>query len=136
MRDTVAKIKSEETWDPLSGTSRVFFDEGDQRYSVEASGSRYLIAVNVRPGKIGSIIVPPNYRNTETSGFVVGLGDGVWDPETEQRVPPPRKIGDMVLFGEYAGSKVELGGREFRIMPYDSIIGVLHPERSIDDQED
>jgi co-chaperonin GroES (HSP10) len=41
----------------------------------------------------------------------------------------------MVLFGLYTGSKVELGGREFRIIQYDSVLGVLIPEGDTPDEE-
>lgn len=136
LRDTYDKIRSEETWHTMVGTSKIYFDEGEDRYSIRSAGPRYLVAVNARPGRIGSIIIPETYRTTETSGFIVGVGDGEYDPKTGKRTPPPLEIGDRVLFSAYAGSKVELGGKEFRILQYDSIIGVLTPEGKAEKDED
>jgi len=126
-------MKDTETWNPLVGTQKVFFEDQGVNYAAESCGARYLIVVKPRAGKIGNIIIPDNYAPNESTGYIVGLGDGIWDPDTKEYIPPPRGLGDMVVFGEYAGSKFDLGGKSYRTMPYDSILCVLTREEEPED---
>ena len=129
-------LADDQSFDPDRHVESVSFEEAGVKYNIEASGPRYLIVVKSAPGKHGNIVIPDTYRPKETVGWIVDVGDGTLDHETGRRVPPRFGVGDLVMFGHHAGTKVDLGGREYRLMQYDSVLGRLTPvDNPHEDQE-
>jgi len=72
----------------------------------------------------GGIIIPDTAREKPQQGKVVAVGPGKTD-EKGNRVAIGVKVGDRVLFGKYAGSEVEIEGKQYLIMREEDILGVI-----------
>jgi len=57
-------------------------------------------------------------------GEVVAVGEGKL-LNNGQTVPPKVKEGDVVIFGKYAGTEVELEGEKYLVMSEDEILAVV-----------
>ncbi len=68
---------------------------------------------------IGGIIIPDSAKEKPLRGTVIAVGKGTKD---EEMVLKP---GDMVLFGKYAGTELELDGQMYLIMKQSDIFATL-----------
>ena len=74
----------------------------------------------------GSTIVLPDSVNKQKSmrGSVLAVGNGTVAKSGEKR-PLDVKVGDRVVFGQYAGTEVKMGGEEYLMMREEDIMGVV-----------
>ena len=72
----------------------------------------------------GGIVLPGKAAEKPSQGEVVAVGNGRVLDNGEVR-PLAVKAGDVVVFGQYAGSTVKLDGEELLIMSESEIFGVL-----------
>ena len=73
----------------------------------------------------GGIIIPDTVsKEKPQEGKVVAAGNGKVTPEGKV-LPLDVKVGDLVLFGKYAGSEIKVDGVEYLIMREDDILGVV-----------
>jgi chaperonin GroES len=72
--------------------------------------------------KLSSLLVLP--QNKLFSGIIVAAGEGKKLPKGGLE-PMNVKVGDHVLFGEYSGQKVTVGGEELLMMREPDVIGIL-----------
>ncbi len=73
----------------------------------------------------GGIIIPDTVtKEKPQEGKVVAVGKGKMT-EDGKLIPMDVKVGDLVLFGKYAGSDVKVDGQEYLIMREDDILGVV-----------
>ena len=72
----------------------------------------------------GGIVIPGSATEKPSQGEVLAVGPGKkLDSGTVQEVD--LKVGDKVLFGQYAGSTVKLDGEELLIMNESEVFGVI-----------
>ena len=72
----------------------------------------------------GGIIIPDTAQEKPQEGKVVAVGRGkVQDDGTLQKLDV--KKGDRILFTKYAGSEVDLDGKEHLILREDDVLGIL-----------
>ncbi len=72
----------------------------------------------------GGIVLPESARERTVEGRVLSVGDGrVLDDGT--RAPLQVKEGDRVLFSDWAGMEVEVGGEELLILNESDILAVV-----------
>ena len=72
----------------------------------------------------GGIILPDSAKQKPQQGKVISVGPGkLTDAGT--RTVLAVKVGDIVLFGKYSGSDVEIGGKEFKILRETDILAKL-----------
>ena len=72
----------------------------------------------------GGIVIPDSAAEKPSQGEVVAVGPGKkLDNGAVQEVD--LKVGDKVLFGQYAGSTVKLDGEELLIMNESEVFGVV-----------
>lgn len=72
----------------------------------------------------GGIVIPDSAAEKPSQGEVVAVGPGKkLDDGSVQAMGV--KVGDKILFGQYAGSTVKLEGDEFLIMSESEIFGVI-----------
>lgn len=98
-----------------------------------------ILILPVRPKKIskGGIMIAESARTAESVlnyiGQVVALGPLAYTSERfklpDGSMIEPPKVGDIVIFGKYAGQPIEHRGMKFRFINDDEILGrVRDPE--------
>jgi len=72
----------------------------------------------------GGIVIPDSAAEKPSQGEVLAVGPGKkLDNGTIQTVD--LKVGDKVLFGQYAGNTVKIAGEELLIMNESEVYGVI-----------
>jgi len=88
--------------------------------NLKVKGERVLVLLRLeataKPVGSGKVIFMPESKDGMTRAEVVAVGDGVKDSEV--------KKGDKVFIKGNTGYNLELDGRTFTMLPYDSIIGL------------
>jgi len=72
----------------------------------------------------GGIVLPGNAQEKPSQGEVLAVGEGKTLDNGEVRKPAV-KVGDQVVFGQFAGNTVKVDGEELLIMSENDIYGVL-----------
>lgn len=103
------------------------------------SGYRILCAIpeaekQFEESEIGLMKADETMRNEETLTtvlFVVELGPDCYKDTTKFPSGPWCKQGDFILIRPYAGSRLVIHGREFRIINDDTVEGIVDDPRGI-----
>jgi chaperonin GroES len=82
----------------------------------------------VRPGEeeevtTGGIVLPDTARKKPREGEVVAVGPGKL-LENGQRAPLEVSVGDVVVYSDFAGTEVKIGGEEYVILDEGSVLAV------------
>jgi chaperonin GroES len=72
----------------------------------------------------GGIVLPEAAKEKPRQGRVLSVGDGRMLPDGT-RASHQVSEGDRVLFGEFAGEKVLVGGEELLILSEDEILAIV-----------
>lgn len=72
----------------------------------------------------GGILLPGSAQEKPQQGEVIAVGNGQIRDNGDVR-PLDVKVGDKVLFGQYAGQTVKVDGEELLIMKESDVLGVL-----------
>lgn len=67
----------------------------------------------------GGIIIPDTAKEKPQRGTVVAIGPGKKDE------PLTVKVGDMVLYGKYAGTEISVEGHDYLIMRESDIVAII-----------
>jgi chaperonin GroES len=67
----------------------------------------------------GGIIIPDTAQDKPQQGEVVAVGNGRKDE------PMTVKVGDVVLFGKYGGTEIELEGDKFLLLKESDIFAII-----------
>lgn len=67
----------------------------------------------------GGIIIPDTAKEKPQRGKVVAVGNGKPDE------PMTVKVGDVVLYGKYAGTEIQVDGRDLLIMRESDIFAII-----------
>ncbi len=65
------------------------------------------------------IIIPDSAKEKPQKGEVVAVGPGTKDVEMQV------KVGDVVLYGKYAGTELNLDGEDLLVMRQSDILGTI-----------
>lgn len=68
---------------------------------------------------VSGIIIPDTAKEKPLQGTVLAVGNGTKDEEMVL------KVNDMVLYGKYSGTEVELDGEKYLIMRQSDVLAVL-----------
>jgi len=72
----------------------------------------------------GGIIIPDSAKEKPQEGKVIAVGKGkIGEDGTVHKMDV--KKGDVVLFGKYAGTEVNIEGEEHLIIREDDVLGVI-----------
>ena len=71
------------------------------------------------------IVLPDSAKKENPKGEVVRLGQGRWSQQHERFHDFSCRVGDVVLFQQFAGFTLEEDGREFRVIRDHDIVGVF-----------
>ncbi|MBL4696514.1 MAG: co-chaperone GroES [Rhizobiaceae bacterium] len=72
----------------------------------------------------GGIILPDNAQEKPSEGEIVAVGSGARD-ESGKLVPLDVKKGDLILFGKWSGTEVQINGEDLLIMKESDIMGII-----------
>ncbi len=86
---------------------------------VRPLADRVLVAPAPAEEKVGGIIIPDTAKEKPQRGTVVAVGNGTKD---EAMVV---KVGDVVLYGKYAGTEFENEGEKYLMMRQSDILAVV-----------
>jgi len=67
----------------------------------------------------GGIIIPDTAKEKPQRGTVLAVGPGKKDE------PLTVKVGDMVLYGKYAGTEITIDGNDYLIMRESDIVAIV-----------
>lgn len=67
----------------------------------------------------GGIIIPDTAKEKPQRGHVVAVGPGKKDE------PITVKVGDVVLYGKYAGTEITIDGNDYLIMRESDIVAIV-----------
>jgi len=88
--------------------------------SIKPLSDRVLVEPSAAEEKTtGGIIIPDTAQEKPQRGQVVAVGDGKKDE------PLTVKVGDAVLYGKYAGTEIQIEGKDYLIMRESDIFAVL-----------
>ena len=72
----------------------------------------------------GGLFIPETAKEKPQRGEIVAAGNGK-KTEDGKVLPLDVKIGDIVLFGKYAGTVVKVDGNDYLMMREDDILAVV-----------
>ena len=72
----------------------------------------------------GGIVIPDSAKEKSTKGEVVAIGEGKALDNGSVRAPKI-KVGDKVIYGQYAGSTYKSEGTEYKIIKEDDVLAIL-----------
>jgi chaperonin GroES len=89
----------------------------------EPFGDRVLVkqADEETQAKRGCIEIPEGQKEPPLEGTVLRVGPGRWDRGAMVR--PEAEVGDLVVFGRYAGSPIWIDGVEYLLLRDEEILG-------------
>ena len=67
----------------------------------------------------GGIIIPDTAKEKPQKGTVVAVGNGKKDE------PMTVKVGDLVLYGKYSGTEINVDGKDYLIMRESDILAII-----------
>jgi len=65
------------------------------------------------------IIIPDTAKEKPQKGTVIAVGPGTKDEKMEV------KVGDVVLYGKYAGTELSINGKDYLMMRQTDILAVI-----------
>ncbi|MBQ9340637.1 MAG: co-chaperone GroES [Paludibacteraceae bacterium] len=68
---------------------------------------------------VGGIIIPDSAKEKPLRGEVLAVGHGTKDEDMVL------KAGDIVLYGKYAGTELEIDGEKYLIMKQGDVLAVI-----------
>ncbi len=74
----------------------------------------------------GGLFIPDMAQARSSNGRVVAVGPGKRDKKGRRR-PLDVRVGEKIMYADYAGSKLELEGRNLLLINESDILGVLEP---------
>lgn len=72
----------------------------------------------------GGIVLPDTAKEKPLMGKVIAVGEGK-RLENGTRAKMSAKKNDVVLFGKYSGSEVEVDGEEYKILRESELLGIV-----------
>lgn len=96
---------------------KVNFELYDDRVLIQPAAAEQKTA--------GGIIIPDTVKEKPQKGTVIAAGPGKVAEQTGSLIPMKQKVGDVVLYGKYAGTEITLEGEDYVIMRSSDIVGKL-----------
>ena len=72
----------------------------------------------------GGIIIPETAKEKPLRGKIVAVGSGTKNNEGKV-IPLDVKVGDTILFAQWAGNQVKLNDKDLMVMKESDIIGII-----------
>ena len=88
-------------------TKKLTFELYEDRVLVKAAAAETK--------SLGGIIIPDTAKEKPQKGTVIAVGPGKYAEQTGNLIPVKQKVGDVVLYGKYAGTEITVEGEEYLI---------------------
>ena len=92
--------------------------------NVKPLADRVIVAPMEKETMQGGIIIPDTAKEKPQQGKIVAAGPGSVSDNGE-RVAPEVKKGDIVLYGKYAGTEVNVDGNDYLILRESDVLAIL-----------
>ena len=93
--------------------------------SIKPIGDRVVVRAEAAEEKTSfGLFIPDTAKEKPQKGTVVAVGPGRYENGT--KIDMTVKEGDIVLYGKYAGSEVQIDGEDLMIMRESDIFGVVN----------
>ena len=90
------------------------------KINIQPLGERVVVQPAQAEAKTASgIIIPDTAKEKPQKGTIVAVGPGTSDEKMEV------KKGDVVLYGKYSGTDLEVGGKDYLIMKQSDILAIV-----------
>jgi chaperonin GroES len=85
-----------------------------------------IVVKRIEPEQVtaSGIVIPDTAVEKPQQGEVVAVGNGSLQEDGRLR-PLELKVGERVLFGQYAGQTVKLNGQELLVLREQDVLGVI-----------
>ena len=93
-------------------------------FNVKPLADRVIVAPMEKETMKGGIIIPDTAKEKPQQGKIVAVGPGAVG-ENGERVKPEVKKGDVVLYGKYAGTEVNVDGKDYLILRESDVLAIL-----------
>ena len=88
--------------------------------TIKPLSDRVLVLPNPAEEKTaGGLFIPDTAKEKPLMGKVVAVGPGTAEVKMEV------KVGDMVIYGKYAGTELSLEGEDYLVMKQSDLIAVV-----------
>ena len=91
---------------------------------IKPLADRVIVAPMEKETMKGGIIIPDTAKEKPMQGKIVAVGPGNVS-DSGERVAPEVKKGDMVLYGKYAGTEVNVDGSDYLILRESDVLAIL-----------
>ena len=91
---------------------------------IKPLADRVIVAPMEKETVKGGIIIPDTAKEKPMQGKIVAVGPGNVS-DTGDRVAPEVKKGDIVLYGKYAGTEVNVDGSDYLILRESDVLAIL-----------
>lgn len=81
-------------------------------------------AIEAETKTAGGIYIPDNAKEKPQKGKVVAVGAGK-AADNGQVIAPEVKVGDVVLYGKYSGTEVDVDGKKVLILRESDILAIV-----------
>ena len=85
---------------------------------------RVVIAPMEKETMKGGIIIPDTAKEKPQQGKIIAVGPGQVS-DSGERVAPEVKKGDIVLYGKYAGTEVNVDDKDYLILRESDVLAIL-----------
>lgn len=90
---------------------------------IELFDDRVLVKPNQAEEKTaGGIIIPDTAKEKPQKGTVVAVGKGKYAEQTGNLIPVQVKEGDVIMYGKYGGTEINIDGEDYLIMRASDIL--------------
>ena len=87
-----------------------------------------------KTSKGGILLSEETQKRTQLAtncGYVLRVGDLAYSDESKFPAGPWCCVGDWVIFGRYAGSRIQIDGGEIRLLNDDEVLGIINDPKDV-----
>ena len=92
--------------------------------NIKPLADRVIIKAAEKETMKGGIIIPDTVKEKPQQGTIVAVGPGSIS-DSGERVKPEVKKGDVVLYGKYSGTEVNVDGVDYLILRESDVLAIL-----------
>ena len=92
--------------------------------NIKPLADRVIVAPMEKETMKGGIIIPDTAKEKPQQGKIVAVGPGRVSDSGERGAPEGKK-GDVVLYGKYSGTEVNVDGKDYLILRESDVLAIL-----------